>query len=125
MISPAPKATSTSTIVGTGAEVHTAIAAQTILAGQSIGARVVSMPSWELFDAQDDAYRDDVLPPTLPTRLGRGRRSRWAGSAGSTAPSPIDRFGASAPGEEVLEKLGITGEHVAQVAKDLLSATNS
>jgi transketolase len=112
------------TLVGTGAEVHTAIAAQKILAGQGIGARVVSMPSWELFAEQDDAYRDQVLPPTLPRVSVEAGVSmgweRWVDRAVA-----IDRFGASAPGDEVLEKLGITGDHVAQVAKDLLSATNS
>jgi transketolase len=111
-------------LVGTGAEVHTAIEAQKLLADQGIGARVVSMPSWELFAEQDDAYRDEVLPPTLPKVSVEAGVSmgweRWVDRAVS-----IDRFGASAPGAEVLEKLGITGDHVAQVAKDLLSATNS
>jgi transketolase len=111
-------------LVGTGAEVHTAIEAQALLADQGIGARVVSMPSWELFAAQDDAYRDEVLPPTLPrVSVEAGVTmgwERWVDRAVG-----IDRFGASAPGTEVLEKLGITGEHVAQVAKDLLSAANS
>jgi transketolase len=111
-------------IVGTGAEVHTAIEAQKLLSGQGIGARVVSMPSWELFAEQDDAYRDEVLPPTLPkVSVEAGVTmgwERWVDRAVG-----IDRFGASAPGAEVLEKLGINGENVAQVAKDLLSATNS
>ena len=81
-------------LVGTGAEVHTAIAAQKLLAGQGIGARVVSMPSWELFEAQDDAYRDAVLPPTLPRVSVEAGVSmgweRWVDRAVS-----IDRFGAS------------------------------
>jgi transketolase len=111
-------------LVGTGAEVHTAIEAQKILADQGIGARVVSMPSWELFAAQDDAYRDEVLPPTLPkVSVEAGVSMGWERWVDRTV--SIDRFGASAPGSEVLEKLGITGDHVAQVAKDLLSATNS
>jgi transketolase len=112
------------TLVGTGAEVHTAIAAQRLLAEQGIGARVVSMPSWELFAEQEDSYRDEVLPPTQPRVSVEAAVTmgweRWVDRAVG-----IDRFGASAPGELVLEKLGITGEHVAQVAKDLLSATNS
>lgn len=111
-------------LVGTGAEVHTAIEAQKLLADQGIGARVVSMPSWELFAAQDDAYRDEVLPPTLPkVSVEAGVSMGWERWVDRTV--SIDRFGASAPGAEVLEKLGITGDHVAQVAKDLLSATNS
>lgn len=111
-------------LVGTGAEVHTAIEAQKLLADQGIGARVVSMPSWELFAEQDDAYRDEVLPPTLPkVSVEAGVSMGWERWVDRTV--SIDRFGASAPGAEVLEKLGITGDHVAQVAKDLLSATNS
>jgi transketolase len=112
------------TLVGTGAEVHTAIEAQALLAEQGIGARVVSMPSWELFAEQDDAYRDEVLPPTQPrvsveAAITMGWE-RWVDRAVG-----IDRFGASAPGLEVLEKLGITGANVAQVAKDLLGAIGS
>jgi transketolase len=111
-------------LVGTGAEVHTAIEAQRLLAEQGIGARVVSMPSWELFAAQDDLYRDEVLPPTLPSVSVEAGISmgweRWVDRSVS-----IERFGASAPGAEVLEKLGISGEHVAQVAKDLLGAVDS
>jgi transketolase len=112
------------TLVGTGAEVHTAIEAQAALAAGGIPARVVSMPSWELFAAQDDAYRDEVLPPTLPSVSVEAAVTmgweRWVDRAVG-----IDRFGASAPGAEVLEKLGITGAHVAQVAKDLLGAIGS
>jgi transketolase len=112
------------TLVGTGAEVHTAIEAQKLLADQGIGARVVSMPSWELFAEQDDAYRDEVLPPTQPrvsveAAITMGWE-RWVDRAVG-----IDRFGASAPGPVVLEKLGITGAHVAQTAKDLLGAIGS
>jgi transketolase len=124
VVSPASGSEERVTLVGTGAEVHTAIEAQKLLAGQGIGARVVSMPSWELFAEQDDAYRDEVLPPTLPRVSVEAAVTmgweRWVDRAVG-----IDRFGASAPGAEVLEKLGITGENVAQVAKDLLSATNS
>src|SRR3954454_12248823 len=101
-------------LVGTGAEVHTALGAADLLAGDGVRARVVSMPSWELFEAQDDAYRDDVLPPGLPSvsveagiTLGW---DRWVDRAVG-----IDRFGASAPGTEVLERLGINPEHVAEV----------
>jgi transketolase len=112
------------TLVGTGAEVHTAIEAQKLLAEQGIGARVVSMPSWELFAEQDDAYRDEVLPPTQPSVSVEAAITmgweRWVDRAVG-----IDRFGASAPGAEVLEKLGISGGQVAQVAKDLLGAIGS
>ncbi|HWI75126.1 MAG TPA: transketolase [Baekduia sp.] len=124
VVSPAGAEEEQVVLVGTGAEVHTAIEAQKLLASSGVSARVVSMPSWELFAEQDDAYRDEVLPPTLPKVSVEAAVSmgweRWVDRTVS-----IDRFGASAPGAEVLEKLGITGEHVAQVAKDLLSATNS
>jgi transketolase len=83
---------------------------------------VVSMPSWELFAAQDQSYRDEVLPPGLPSVSVEAGVSmgweRWVDRSVS-----IDRFGASAPGAEVLEKLGITGEHVAEVARELLAQT--
>jgi len=111
-------------LVGTGAEVHTALEAAALLERDGIGARVVSMPSWELFAEQDDGYRDGVLPPTLPSVAVEAGVSlgweRWVDRSVS-----IDRFGASAPGPEVLERLGITGEHVARVARDLLGAVGS
>ena len=84
-------------LVGTGAEVHTAIEAQKLLADQGIGARVVSLPSWELFADQDDAYRDEVLPPTLPKVSVEAAVTmgweRWVDRSVG-----VDRFGASAPG---------------------------
>ncbi len=111
-------------LVGTGAEVHTALEAAALLAKDGIGARVVSMPSWELFAAQEDSYRDRVLPPTLPSVAVEAGISmgweRWVDRSVS-----IDRFGASAPGPEVLEKLGISGANVARVARDLLGAVGS
>jgi transketolase len=124
VVSPSSTDSDQVVLVGTGAEVHTAIEAQKLLASAGVGARVVSMPSWELFAQQDDSYRDEVLPPTLPkVSVEAGVSMGWERWVDRTV--AIDRFGASAPGPEVLEKLGITGEHVAQVAKDLLSATNS
>jgi transketolase len=107
-------------IVGTGAEVHTALGGADLLAEDGVRARVVSMPSWELFEAQEGAYRDEVLPPGLPSVAVEAGISlgweRWVDRSVS-----IDRFGASAPGLEVLERLGITPEHVAQVARELLA----
>jgi transketolase len=107
-------------IVGTGAEVHTALAGAELLAGEGIRARVVSMPSWELFAQQDTSYRDEVLPPGLPAVSVEAAISmgweKWVDRTVS-----IDRFGASAPGAIVLEKLGITPEHVAETAKALLN----
>jgi transketolase len=81
--------------------------------------RVVSMPSWELFEQQDEDYQDDVLPEDVPTVSVEAAISmgweRWADEHVS-----IERFGASAPGSEVLEKFGFTPSHVAQVVRDLL-----
>jgi transketolase len=106
-------------IVATGSEVWVALAAADALAADGIGARVVSMPSWELFAAQDQDYRDEVLPPDLPkvsveAGIAMGW-SRWVDSSVS-----IERFGASAPGAEVLEKLGITPEATADEVRVLL-----
>ncbi len=107
-------------LVGTGAEVHTALGAADLLAGDGVRARVVSMPSWELFEAQDEAYRDEVLLPTLPSVSVEAGISlgwdRWVDRSVA-----IDRFGASAPGTEVLERLGITPEHVADVVREVLA----
>jgi transketolase len=108
-------------VVGTGSELSVAIGAADMLAGEGVGARVVSMPSWELFAEQDDAYRDAVLPPGLPSvaveaGIGMGWE-RWVDRVVS-----IERFGASAPGAVVLEKLGITAENTARAARELLGA---
>ena len=85
------------------------IGAAELLTADGVRARVVSMPLWELFAAQDDAYRDAVLPPGLPVGLRRGRRLAWAGSAGSTARWRSTASAPARPAPEVLEKLGITG----------------
>jgi transketolase len=82
------------------------------------------MPSWELFAAQDEAYRDAVLPPGLPSvsveaGIAQGWE-RWVDRSVS-----IDRFGASAPGAEVLRRLGITAEAVAGAAVELVAAVRA
>jgi transketolase len=111
-------------LIGTGSEVSVALAARDLLAADGIGARVVSMPSFELFAAQDEAYRASVLPPGRTARVAVEAASpfgweRWTGDRGEIV--AIDRFGASAPGEEVLAKLGITPEAVAEAARRSLS----
>jgi transketolase len=108
-------------IVGTGSELSVAIAAGELLAEDDVRARVVSMPSWELFEAQDDGYRDAVLPPGLPSvAVEAGVAQGWERWVDRTV--SIDRFGASAPGALVLEKLGITAENTARAARELLGA---
>jgi transketolase len=111
-------------LVGTGSELSVALTAADRLAGDAIRARVVSMPSWELFAAQDEAYRESVLPPGLPkvsveAGIAQGW-SKWVDRSVS-----IERFGASAPGPEVLERLGITPEGVAGAAVELLAAVGA
>jgi transketolase len=106
-------------LIGTGSEVSLCLAARSTLAKEGVSARVVSMPSWELFRAQPQAYRDEVLPPGVP-RLAVEAASPmgWREWADDTV--TLDRFGASAPGSVVLEKLGFTTEMVASKARRLL-----
>ncbi len=107
-------------LVGTGSEVSTALAAADLLAADGIRARVVSMPSWELFDDQDEDYQQSVLPIGVPSvSVEAGISMGW--SKWVDASVAIDRFGASAPGELVLEKLGISPGHVADTARELLA----
>jgi transketolase len=107
-------------LVATGSEVAVALDAQALLAQDDVAVRVVSMPSWELFEAQNEHYRHAVLPPDVPTvSLEAGVSqgwSRWADAAVS-----IERFGASAPGAEVLAQLGITPTHAAAGVKDAIA----
>jgi transketolase len=104
------------TIIATGSEVRVALAARDQL---DVPARVVSMPSWELFEQQDDDYKDAVFPVDLPTvSVEAGVRMGWERYADAIV--SIDRFGASAPGELVLEKLGITPDNVVAHVHELL-----
>jgi transketolase len=110
-------------LIATGSEVHVAVEAQKRLHAEGIGARVVSMPSWELFDRQPEDYRESVLPKGVPVRLAVEAAStmgwhRYVGPAGDVV--GIDRFGASAPGPVVLKEFGFTAEQVAARAGDLL-----
>lgn len=110
-------------LLATGSEVQLALAAQELLAKESIPARVVSMPCWEVFAAQPASYRDSVLPPSVTARVSieAGTTfgwSRWVGDRGIAL--GVDRFGASAPYEVTLEKLGLTAEAVAGAAKKLV-----
>jgi transketolase len=109
-------------LIGTGSEVHLALAAQDALAREGLQARVVSMPSWELFEAEPPAYRESVLPRSVRLRLAveAGARlgwERWVGEAGDVI--GLDRFGASAPGEVVLRELGFTVDRVVARARAL------
>jgi transketolase len=110
-------------LIGTGAEVHLALAAQAALGQAGVRARVVSMPSWELFQDEPAEYRETVLPRAVLRRLAVEAGAtlgweRWVGTAGAVV--GLDRFGASAPGEVVLKELGFTVEHVLARARALL-----
>ena len=108
-------------LIGTGSEVHLCLAAQAALAKGGIGARVVSMPSWELFEAQDENYRIAVLPSDITARVSveAGATLGWERHVGMTgATIGMHSFGASGPGPEVYKHFGITAEVVAQAARD-------
>jgi transketolase len=106
-------------LIGTGSEVSVCVAAREQLVAHGVNARVVSMPSWDCFESQDDAYRFDVLPPDIPTlAVEAGVRFGWERYADDTV--TIDRFGASAPGDVVMRELGITPEHAVERALALL-----
>ena len=108
------------TLVGSGSEVALCVQAAEHLAREGIAASVVSMPSWELFAAEDDAYRDAVIPPGRPSvaieaGVAQGWE-RWVDRA-----LGVERFGASAPGSVVLRELGMRPEPLAAAARDLLN----
>jgi transketolase len=110
-------------LIGTGSEVAVALEAREMLSQQGVSARVVSIPSWEIFDAQDQSYKDSVLPPSVEARVSveAGTPTGWERYVGFRGRSVgIDRYGASMPGEELLQKLGISPENVANEALDLL-----
>ncbi len=113
-------------LIASGSEVHLALEARDLLAEKGIAVRVVSMPSWELFDAQPASYRDAVLPPQVTARLAieAGVTQGWAkyvGLAGDVM--GLDRFGASAPYRVLMEKFGFTAEAVVERALNLLSTS--
>ena len=110
-------------LIGTGSEVHVALDAGKLLQEQGVAVRVVSLPSWELFDAQPRDYRDSVLPPNVTARVTVEAASsfgweRYAGVDGRIV--GIDHYGASAPGGEVLRRFGFTAERVVAEATSLL-----
>ncbi len=111
-------------LVATGSEVALALAAQRALAGEGLAVRVVSLPSWEIFDAQDRAYRDSVLPPALDRRLAIEAGSplgweRYVGDRGGVL--GVERFGASAPYRDLEGPYGFTVEEVKRRLRALLA----
>ena len=107
-------------LIGTGSEVQLCVGAYETLKGEGVKARVVSMPSWELFERQDEAYRNSVLPPEVLARVAVEQGSvigwdRYAGSSGSIV--GMHTFGASAPIKDLLGKFGFTAEKVIEAAR--------
>ncbi|MDQ2754415.1 MAG: transketolase, partial [Actinomycetota bacterium] len=106
-------------LIGTGSEVSVCVQAAKLLEASGVATRVVSMPSWDLFDEQEEDYQDRVLGPGSPVLSVEAATSfgwsRWADDSVA-----IDHFGASAPGAEVLAEFGFTAEHVAARAQALL-----
>jgi transketolase len=110
-------------LIATGSEVSVAVEAQDALAAEGIGARVVSMPSWELFDLQTQDYREQVLPPGITARLAieAGVSMGWERYVGAQGVViGLDRFGASAPYQVLMEKFGFTVGNVVEKVKQLL-----
>ncbi len=123
IMSDSPTGTVDVILIGTGSEVSVAIEAQDALAQEGIGARVVSLPSWELFDRQTQEYHEQVLPPGVTARVAIEAGvtlgwERYVGAQGVVI--GLDRFGASAPVQVVMEKFGFTAGNVAEKVKKLL-----
>jgi transketolase len=111
-------------LIATGSEVQLALEARQRLAARGIGARVVSMPSWELFEQQPDSYRDEVLPPSVTARLAIEAASphgwhRYVGPMGAVI--GMTRYGASAPYQVLMEQFGFTADNVTSRALALLA----
>jgi len=110
-------------LIATGSEVPLALEAQEQLAKDKLNVRVVSMPSWELFEEQSDDYRESVLPRNVGERLAIEAAAplgwhRWVGSDGDVI--GVNRFGASAPGDRVLKEYGFNVDNVCKRARALL-----
>ena len=110
-------------LLATGSEVEIALAAYDVLTRDGVAARVVSLPSFEYFAAQPQRYRDEVLPPTVPQRIAIEAAApqpwyRWVGDRGVIM--GIERFGASAPYQQIYREFGLTVEGVVQKAKALV-----
>ena len=110
-------------LIGTGSELQLAFSAAVALEAEGIAARVVSLPCWELFEAQEQAYRDAVLPPAIRKRVSVEIGvslgwERWVGDEGAIV--ALDHFGASSPAGTIFDKLGFTPERVTEVARKVV-----
>lgn len=123
VVSPATKETADVLLLATGSEVSLAVEAQNLLENEGIATSVISMPSWDRFEAQSQAYKDSVIPKSVKARLAIEMGSslgwhKYVGDEGDVL--AIDQFGASAPGERVMAEYGFTVENVVAKAKALL-----
>ncbi len=112
-------------LIGTGSEVHIALEAGRILKEQGVKARVVSLPCWSLFDSQPEKYRNSVLPPEISARVSieAGTPIGWEHYVGLTGRAiGVSRFGASAPGKIIYEKLGLTAQHMVDESLKLIQS---
>ena len=110
-------------LMGSGSEVHIAIEAQKLLAEKDVAARVVSVPCWELFDDQPQAYKDEVLPPSIKARVAIEAAvsmgwNKYTGCEGKVI--GLDRFGASAPYQTLYQEFGLTPEAMVEAALSLI-----
>ena len=112
-------------LIASGSELSLAVQAHDALAAEGIRARVVSMPSWEIFERQTQEYRDSVLPPKVKARVAVEQGStlgwdRYVGDSGRVI--GMKTFGASAPLKELQKKFGFEPDQVAAAARDVLGA---
>lgn len=124
VVSPSDRETPDALLLATGSEVSLAVEAQKALAGEGVHVSVVSMPSWDRFEKQSQEYKDSVLPKNVKKRLGIevGASFGWhkyTGDEGDVL--AIDKFGASAPGEKIMEEYGFTVSNVVARVKALLN----
>jgi len=113
-------------LIATGSELSLAVQAYEALTADGVAARVVSLPSWQLFDEQDQAYRDEVLPPAIRARVAIEQASsfgweRWTGTDGAIV--AMSTFGASAPLKALQGKFGFTPEAVTRLAREVIART--
>ncbi len=111
-------------LLATGSELQLAVEARAQLQREGVPTRVVSLPCWELFEAQPATYREEVLPPAVTARVSIEAGvsfgwDRWVGPQGAMI--AVERFGLSAPGPQVMEAFGISTEHLVRVARDVLA----
>jgi transketolase len=113
-------------LIGTGSELALCVEAYETLKQEGVAARVVSLPSWELFERQDQAYRDSVLPPQVSARVSveAGSVIGWDRYAGATgARIGMTSFGASAPIHDLIQRFGFTAQAVTDAARRQLAMT--